>query len=118
VRYGGVSELDALKMITINPAIQLGIDKRVGTIELGKEADLALWSAHPLSIYAIADITWVDGVKRFDRMTDPADMRLRVSAEGKFSDTVASVSGRHEDSCMQGVLDFFTFEQMEHSHDH
>jgi hypothetical protein len=51
-------------------------------------------------------------------MTDPADMRLRVSAEGKFSDTVASVSGRHEDSCMQGVLDFFTFEQMEHSHDH
>jgi imidazolonepropionase-like amidohydrolase len=118
VRYGGVSELDALKMITINPAIQLGIDKRVGTIEVGKEADLSLWSAHPLSIYAIADITWVDGVKRFDRMDDPADMRLRVSAEGKFSDTVASISGRHEDSCMQGVLDFYTFEQMEHAHDH
>lgn len=118
VRYGGVSELDALKMITINPAIQLGIDKRVGTIEVGKEADLALWSAHPLSIYAIADITWVDGVKRFDRQNDPADMRIRVGLDGRFATSTQSHSGRHADSCMQGVLDFHTFERMEFSHDH
>lgn len=117
VRYGGVSELDALKMITINPAIQLGIDKRVGSIEVGKEADFALWSKHPLSIYSIAERTWVDGVKRFDFETDQTDMRLRVNPSAKFESSMISESGRHSDSCMEGVLDFFTFEAMEHSHE-
>lgn len=117
VRYGGVSELDALKMITINPAIQLGIDKRVGSIEVGKEADFALWSKHPLSIYSIAERTWVDGVKRFDFETDQTDMRLRVNPSAKFESSMISKSGRHSDSCMEGVLDFFTFEAMEHSHE-
>jgi imidazolonepropionase-like amidohydrolase len=117
VRYGGVSELDALKMITINPAIQLGVANRVGSIEVGKEADLALWSKHPLSIYAIAERTWVDGVKRFDIETDQTDMRLRVNPAAKFESSMISESGRHADSCMEGVLDFFTFEAMEHSHE-
>lgn len=117
VRYGGASELDALKMITINPAIQLGIDKRVGSIEVGKEADFALWSAHPLSIYAIAERTWVDGVKRFDMETDKTDMRLRVNPADKYESISLSESGRHADACMRDVLDFFTFETMEHTHD-
>lgn len=117
VRYGGASELDALKMITINPAIQLGIDKRVGSIEVGKEADLALWSGHPLSIYSIAEKTWVDGVKRFDMVTDRADMRLRANPADKYETSMISESGRHSDACMQDVLDFFTFEAMEHSHE-
>jgi imidazolonepropionase-like amidohydrolase len=117
VRYGGASELDALKMITINPAIQLGIEKRVGSIEVGKEADLALWSGHPLSIYSIAEKTWVDGVKRFDMATDRTDMRLRTNPADKFETSMISESGRHSDACMQGVLDFFTFEAMEHSHE-
>jgi imidazolonepropionase-like amidohydrolase len=117
VRYGGVSELDALKMITINPAIQLGIANRVGSIEVGKEADFALWSKHPLSIYSIAERTWVDGVKRFDIETDQTDMRLRVNPAAKFESSMISESGRHADSCMEGVLDFFTFEAMEHSHE-
>jgi imidazolonepropionase-like amidohydrolase len=117
VRYGGASELDALKMITINPAIQLGIDKRVGSIEVGKEADFALWSAHPLSIYSIAERTWVDGVKRFDIDTDKSDMRLRVNPADKYASSSISESGRHADACMQDVLDFFTLETMEHSHE-
>lgn len=117
VKYGGVSELDALKMITINPAIQLGIDKRVGSIEVGKEADFALWSAHPLSIYAIAERTWVDGVTRFNMATDATDMRLNVSAVGTFEASMISESGRHADACMNDVLDFFTLETMEHNHD-
>src|SRR5690606_19664347 len=57
VRYGGVSEADALKMITINPAIQLGMEKRIGSIEVGKDADFAIWSGHPLSIYSMAEKT-------------------------------------------------------------
>jgi hypothetical protein len=117
VRYGGVPELDALKMITINPAIQLGIANRVGSIEVGKEADFALWSKHPLSIYSIAERTWVDGVKRFDIETDRTDMRLRVNPAANFESSMISESGRHADSCMEGVLDFFTFEAMEHSHE-
>jgi adenine deaminase len=104
-------------MITINPAIQLGIEKRVGSIEVGKEADLALWSGHPLSIYSIAEKTWVDGVKRFDMATDRTDMRLRTNPADKFETSMISESGRHSDACMQGVLDFFTFEAMEHSHE-
>jgi imidazolonepropionase-like amidohydrolase len=117
VRYGGVPALDALKMITINPAIQLGIANRVGSIEVGKEADFALWSKHPLSIYSIAERTWVDGVKRFDIETDRTDMRLRVNPAANFESSMISESGRHADSCMEGVLDFFTFEAMEHSHE-
>ncbi len=117
VKYGGVSELDALKMITINPAIQLGIDKRVGSIEVGKEADFALWSKHPLSIYAIAERTWVDGVTRFNLATDATDMRLNVSPVGTFEASIMSESGRHTDACMNDVLDFFTLETMDHNHE-
>jgi imidazolonepropionase-like amidohydrolase len=117
VRYGGVSELDALKMITIHPATQLGIDKRVGSIDVGKEGDFALWSGHPLSMYSIAEKTWVDGVKRFDMATDRSDMRLRVNPADKYETSMISESGRHSDACMQDVLDFFTFEAMEHSHE-
>jgi hypothetical protein len=95
----------------------LGIDKRVGSIEVGKEADFALWSAHPLSIYSIAERTWVDGVKRFDIDTDKSDMRLRVNPADKYASSSISESGRHADACMQDVLDFFTLETMEHSHE-
>ncbi len=117
VKYGGVSQQDALKMITINPAIQLGIASRVGSIEVGKEADFALWSAHPLSIYAIAERTWVDGVKRFDMFTDRTDMRLRANPNDKYESSSITESGRHADACMKDVLDFFTMETMEHSHE-
>jgi imidazolonepropionase-like amidohydrolase len=67
VRYGGVSEADALAMITINPARQLGIDRWVGSLEAGKHADVVVWSAEPLSAYAVAEKVYVDGVLTFDR---------------------------------------------------
>ncbi len=74
VRWGGVPREEAIKFITINPARQLRIDSRTGSIEVGKDADLALWSADPLSIYARCLGTWVDG----DRLFDPAaDARMR-----------------------------------------
>jgi imidazolonepropionase-like amidohydrolase len=67
VRYGGVPEDEALKMITINPARQLGIDKWVGSLDEGKDADVVIWSADPLSSYAVAEKVYIDGKLTFDR---------------------------------------------------
>ncbi|HEY3226012.1 MAG TPA: amidohydrolase family protein [Planctomycetota bacterium] len=71
VKYGGVSEIDALRMITLNPARQLGIASRVGTIEQGKDADLAVFNGHPLSPYSRCVMTLVDGEVVFERRTVP-----------------------------------------------
>lgn len=83
-RYGGLTDDEALSMITINPAMQLGIEDRVGSIEVGKDGDLALFSEHPLSVYAVPLKTYVDGVKYFDRDEDADDVRLRVSPSAEL----------------------------------
>lgn len=70
MKYGGVPEEDALKMITLNPAKQLGIDKRTGSIEVGKDADLVIWSEHPFSVYAKVETTMIDGEIYFDKARD------------------------------------------------
>jgi imidazolonepropionase-like amidohydrolase len=70
VEYGGMSEEDAWKTVTLNPAKLLRVDDRVGSIRVGKEADLVLWNAHPLSVYATAQTTWVDGIPYYDRKRD------------------------------------------------
>ncbi len=72
IRYGELSEEEALKTITWNPAWQLGIHTRVGSIEVGKDADLAIWNGHPLSVYSRVDTTFVDGEIFFDRQQDLA----------------------------------------------
>jgi imidazolonepropionase-like amidohydrolase len=82
VRYGGLSEEEALKLITWNPAWQLGIQDRAGSIEAGKDADFAIWNAHPLSVYARVDMTFVDGELLFDREQDVA-RRPQIEAERK-----------------------------------
>jgi len=69
-KYGGVPEEEALKMITINPAKQLGIDKRTGSIEVGKDGDLLIWSAHPFSVYSRVERTIIEGETFFDRAKD------------------------------------------------
>ncbi|MBN4085448.1 amidohydrolase family protein, partial [Flavobacteriaceae bacterium AH-315-B10] len=66
VKYGGVSEEDAWKFVTLNPAKLLHIDDKVGSIKIGKDADLVLWSDHPMSVYAIAEKTLIEGVTYFD----------------------------------------------------
>lgn len=70
VLYGGVSEEEAWKFVTLNPAKLLHVDHRVGSIAPGKDADLVLWNEHPLSVYARAEKTWVDGILYFDRKKD------------------------------------------------
>ena len=71
IHYGGVSEEEALKMITLNAAWQLGIDKRVGSIEVGKDADLAIFNGHPFAPAARVEMTLIDGRVFFDRNTAP-----------------------------------------------
>ena len=80
VKYGGMSETDALDMVTINPAKMLHIDKQTGSIKVGKDADLVIWGDEPLSIYAKAEKTIVDGIIYFDREKDAA-MRIQNRAE-------------------------------------
>jgi imidazolonepropionase-like amidohydrolase len=72
MKYGGVSEEEAFKMITLNPAWQLGVESRVGSLEPGKDADIAIFSAHPFSPDARVELTLVEGVVRFDRAKDLA----------------------------------------------
>ena len=66
VKYGGVSEEDAWKFVTLNPAKLLHIDDEVGSVKVGKSADLVLWSDHPMSIYAVAEKTMIEGVIYYD----------------------------------------------------
>jgi imidazolonepropionase-like amidohydrolase len=80
VKYGGLTEDEALKMVTLNPAKMLHIADRVGSIKAGKDADLVLWSDNPLSIYAIAQKTIVDGIVYFDRDRD-LELRKKIAEE-------------------------------------
>jgi len=102
-RYGDLSDTQALKLITINPARQLGIDDRVGSIEKGKDADLAIFDKHPLSVYTQPQRTYVDGVVRFDHEQDPDDMRLRVDPEGTVDLARDGYNRDRRHSCLKGA---------------
>jgi imidazolonepropionase-like amidohydrolase len=82
LKYGDVPEEEALKMITLNPARQLGIDSRVGSIDVGKDADVVVWNGHPLSTLSRVETTFVDGEIFFDRQQDLA-RRPQLEAERK-----------------------------------
>jgi imidazolonepropionase-like amidohydrolase len=70
IKWGGLTEDEALSLVTINPARQLRIDARVGSLEPGKDADIVIWNHHPLSTYAIADRVYIDGRLYYDRLDD------------------------------------------------
>ena len=101
-RYGNLTDEQALRLITINPAIQLGIEDRVGSIEEGKDGDIVIFEGHPLSIYGIPQQTIVDGIVYFDREADDDDQRLVVDPESKIDVTL--YFGDEKDNCMQDVV--------------
>jgi len=72
MKYGEMTEDEALKTITMNPAWQLGIQDRVGSIDVGKDADIVIWTGHPLSVYSRVETTLIDGEIFFDRQRDQA----------------------------------------------
>jgi imidazolonepropionase-like amidohydrolase len=80
MKYGGISEEDALKLVTLNPARLLHLDDRMGSIKIGKDADLVIWTDHPLSIYAKVDKTIIDGIIYFDSERDVL-MRKSIQEE-------------------------------------
>ncbi len=80
VKYGGMSQEDALKLVTINPAKQLRIDEYVGSLEKGKHGDFALWNDHPLSIYASCEETWIEGTQYFSKKRDDK-LRKKIDEE-------------------------------------
>lgn len=82
MKYGGLSEQEALALVTLNPARQLGVDRRVGSIDSGKDADLVFFNRHPLSVYAVVQKVLIDGEEYFDIKKD-RDTRIRMEQERK-----------------------------------
>jgi imidazolonepropionase-like amidohydrolase len=116
-KYGNLTDDEALALITINPARQLGVADRIGSIEEGKEADIAIFDGHPLSVYAIPQKTIVDGVIRFDIEKDVADIRLEVNPEEVIPSYIET-DAHNYDNCMQDMDQIFGLNQLLFNHKH
>jgi imidazolonepropionase-like amidohydrolase len=88
MKYGGVSEIDALKLVTLNPARILHLDDRIGSIKEGKDADLVLWTDYPLSVYAHAHKTMIDGTIYFD---EEKDARIKTEIDKERNRIIANI---------------------------
>lgn len=103
-KYGDLTDNEALRLITLHPAIQLGIEDRVGSLEVGKDGDIAVFKNHPLSIYAVPQYTVVDGIVRFDINEDPADVRIDVNPDEKIP-AFHEIDAHDHHRCMEGVFE-------------
>jgi imidazolonepropionase-like amidohydrolase len=72
IKYGDLTEEEALRLVTLNPALQLGLEKRIGSIDVGKDADLVIFNGHPFSVYSRPEMTFIEGEVYFDRKADLA----------------------------------------------
>lgn len=86
MHWGGLTEDEALSFVTINPARQLGIGGRVGSLETGKDADVVIWNKHPLSTYAIVDRVYIDGEQYYDRLAE----ERRMTDAGREKETLVA----------------------------
>ncbi|QDV47099.1 D-hydantoinase/dihydropyrimidinase [Stieleria neptunia] len=121
VKYGGVPAEEALKFVTLNPAMQLRIDDHVGSIEIGKDADVVLWSGPPLSTLSRCEQTWVDGRRMFsleqDRERHQRDARWRSLLIGKILDKGFGRS-KGGDEEIEEEDRWFRYDEFCHGHDH
>ncbi len=115
-KYGNLSDDEALAMITLNPAKQLGIDKRVGSIEVGKDGDIAIFDNHPLSVYAIPQYTYIDGVKYFDINDDKPDQRIYINPESSIEEVQLFEKMDFSHRCMDGVARHYGANLFRHKH--
>ena len=90
MHWGGLTEDEVLAFVTINPAKQLKIDNRVGSLEVGKDADVVIWNKHPLSTYAIVDRVYIDGEQYYDRLAE----ERRLTDANREKTTLAAAEGR------------------------
>jgi hypothetical protein len=93
MKYGGLSELEALKLVTLNPAKQLRIDNRVGSIDVGKDADLVIYNVHPLSVYSVPQQVLIDGVVYFDRQKDISERKAQETEKKALIEKEKSKGG-------------------------
>ncbi|HXA82763.1 MAG TPA: amidohydrolase family protein [Methylomirabilota bacterium] len=100
IRYGGLTHDEALKLVTLNPAIQLGIEKRVGSIDVGKDADLAIYNHDPLSAYAVVQKTLIDGRVYFDREKEQA---ARPALEKERKDLLEKAKKKQDEEKKAGA---------------
>ena len=100
IRYGGLTHDEALKLVTLNPAIQLGIEKRVGSIDVGKDADLAIYNHDPLSAYAVVQKTLIDGRVYFDREKEQA---ARPALEKEKKDLLEKAKKKQDEEKKAGA---------------
>tara|TARA_R110002126_G_scaffold43475_24_gene124628 strand:- start:920 stop:4018 length:3099 start_codon:yes stop_codon:yes gene_type:complete len=100
--YCGMDEHEALKMVTINPAKQLKIDNKVGSLAEGKQADLVLWDGHPLSVYAQVQQTWIEGARYFDRAEDIALRTVQADEKQQLIQKVLTAGDSARDGVANG----------------
>lgn len=98
VKYGGVSEEEALKFVTLNPAKLLHLDHRIGSIKVGKDADLVLWSDNPLSVYAKVEKTIIEGVVYFDAVNDVAMQNANRKEKARIIDKMIAAKKNGEET--------------------
>ncbi len=104
MRYGGLTPEQALALVTINPAKQLRIDQQTGSLEVGKDADFAVWNGNPLSAFSRCEETWVDGMRRYQRSAESAQHEAIRAARAELiaktlapaGDTTRAASGEGE----------------------
>jgi N-acetylglucosamine-6-phosphate deacetylase len=119
VKYGGTSEEDALRFVTLNPAKQLRIEGRVGSLEPGKDADFAIWSSSPLDASALCLETWVEGRKYFDREVVRARAKEREAERTVLVEKAKKAAGRGTGSGAEAAVQTGFFRRaLEHLHDH
>ena len=121
VKYGGTPEAEALKFVTLNPARQLRMDGRVGSLDVGKDADFAIWSRSPLDSRTVCLQTWIEGKKYFDRSLD-AGRTARLEKERADllakAKKLARLASRGEDGGGSGAEDTSFFRiSLEHEYD-
>ncbi len=125
-KYGGVPEEEALKFVTLNPARQLRIDEHVGSLAIGKHADLVVWNGRPLSTLSRCEQTWIDGKKYFDRQSElqvrqrDAALRARliqkVLADEESPDRAEKTEVAEEDRWVRRDVFCATHGQLQHEH--
>jgi len=114
VMYCGMSQEDALKLVTINPAIQLRIDKYVGSLTVGKDADFVVWNGNPLSVYSHPLQTWIDGRLFFDIDRDATE-REKITQER--SDLIQKVLTSSDEDGKPATKQFSRPDQVWHCED-
>jgi imidazolonepropionase-like amidohydrolase len=112
IKYGGLSEEDALKLVTLNPAKLLHLDKQIGSIKKGKDADLVLWTENPLSIYTKASKTLVDGILYFDLDADIKAREAIKAERARLTQKIRTAKKGHKGKSSKPAPTM-----MEHRHD-